>query len=202
MKNLAVVVLATTLGLAAVACNPYDPSLGDRPFLCGSDEPRCPDGYEPVEESATSCSCQRAGGPSVDAILTDSAPFECNVDANESGAGNDSVSTPTDTGLGGSTTTFASDPLAICESGDVDVFSLDAESGQTITARVLYGDAQGDLSIEILADDASELATGNPISGGMEAAVEVTNTERHLVRVRAEVGVTNNYTLSIELTTP
>ena len=28
-----------------VACTPYDPSLPAEPFLCGSDEPKCPDGY-------------------------------------------------------------------------------------------------------------------------------------------------------------
>lgn len=108
MKTLTTVlatVLATGLGLATLACNPYNPSLGDKPFLCGSDEPRCPEGYQAVEESATSCSCQREGGAVIDALLTDSAPFVCNVDANEDGAGNDSITTATDTGLGGATTT-------------------------------------------------------------------------------------------------
>lgn len=46
--------VATGLGLAAAAahsaCSPYDPSLPSTPFLCGDDEPRCPEGYVCVGE--------------------------------------------------------------------------------------------------------------------------------------------------------
>lgn len=37
------VLLAAVAGLAA--CTPYDPKLSDTPFLCGTTEPKCPDGY-------------------------------------------------------------------------------------------------------------------------------------------------------------
>jgi hypothetical protein len=37
---------ALCFALAALAaCTPYDPSLPDAPFLCATDEPRCPDGF-------------------------------------------------------------------------------------------------------------------------------------------------------------
>jgi hypothetical protein len=63
----------------ALACNPYDPDLGDTPFRCGTDEPRCPDGYVAVEESVVRCICERAatapdGGPSD--YVCDGDPFE------------------------------------------------------------------------------------------------------------------------------
>lgn len=197
MKTLAALALSVAALLGG--CDPYNPSLGDKPFLCGSDEPRCPEGYVAIEESATACSCQRTGASAVDANPNDGAAFQCNVDGNEP---NDTTSTPTDTGLGGATTTYASDPIAVCVAGDVDVFALDAESGQTVTARLLYAGEQGELVLQLLADDGTELATGAPISGGQEASVEVENTERHLVRVQAADDVENNYTLSIEVTTP
>lgn len=34
-------VIASAIG----ACTPYDPTLGDTPFLCGTTEPKCPEGY-------------------------------------------------------------------------------------------------------------------------------------------------------------
>src|SRR5262245_3003164 len=54
-----------------VSCDPYDPDLGERPFRCGPEEPRCPEGYTPVDVSETSCLCEKdasasigeAGGP-------------------------------------------------------------------------------------------------------------------------------------------
>src|SRR5438128_2596672 len=33
------------LVLLAAACSPYDPNLPPEPFLCGTSEPKCPDGY-------------------------------------------------------------------------------------------------------------------------------------------------------------
>ena len=56
--------LATLAGLAAcafLACGPYDPDLGEEPFRCGTDEPRCPEGYAPVEETEIRCVCVLEG---------------------------------------------------------------------------------------------------------------------------------------------
>ena len=44
---------------AAVSCTPYDPELGAEPFLCGSTEPRCPDGYVCVERIGADKVCLR-----------------------------------------------------------------------------------------------------------------------------------------------
>lgn len=41
--------VATLLAIGSLtACNAYDPDLGPAPFLCGTAEPRCPDGYDCV----------------------------------------------------------------------------------------------------------------------------------------------------------
>ena len=37
------------LAVLAAGCNPYDPNLGAKPFLCGLTDPRCPEGYTPVD---------------------------------------------------------------------------------------------------------------------------------------------------------
>jgi len=36
--------------VALAACTPYDPSLPPTPFLCGDQEPRCPEGYTCVTD--------------------------------------------------------------------------------------------------------------------------------------------------------
>jgi hypothetical protein len=55
--------LAIATGLAA--CSPYDPSLPPAPFLCATDEPRCPDGFTCVAD-AKQMVC-RANGTTIDA---------------------------------------------------------------------------------------------------------------------------------------
>jgi hypothetical protein len=47
----AVLCLCLCPGLIALAaCTPYDPSLPPTPFLCGDQEPRCPEGYTCVTD--------------------------------------------------------------------------------------------------------------------------------------------------------
>ncbi len=65
-----------TLGASAVlsalvACSSYDPALPDEPFLCGADEPRCPDGY--------TCVARGSGDPPV--CRKDGATPDAGVDA-------------------------------------------------------------------------------------------------------------------------
>ncbi len=49
------------LGLAGVtSCSPFDPNLGDDPFLCGTDSPQCPDGYMPVNQTSVRCVCEKS----------------------------------------------------------------------------------------------------------------------------------------------
>jgi hypothetical protein len=51
------------LGLlvALAACSPYDPSLPRTPFLCGDQEPRCPDGYACVAQASGPAVCSKDG---------------------------------------------------------------------------------------------------------------------------------------------
>ena len=61
------------LGLAALAapsCSPYDPSLPGAPFLCGDQEPRCPDGYVCVDDPDGRKVC-RAADTAADAGVPD-----------------------------------------------------------------------------------------------------------------------------------
>src|SRR5689334_14352924 len=62
--------------ITAAACNPYDPDLGTTPFKCGSTEPKCPSGYDCINDV-----CREA--VSVDAPGTS---FQCANDGTVEGA--------------------------------------------------------------------------------------------------------------------
>ena len=46
--------LSALLVIAIAACTPYDPSLSETPFFCGSGDPQCPDGYQCVQQATGS----------------------------------------------------------------------------------------------------------------------------------------------------
>lgn len=70
------IVLVIAAALAAAACTSYDPQLPDHPFLCGSDQPRCPDGYTCVTDGSNRMVCSKDGEPVPDASVAraDEAP--------------------------------------------------------------------------------------------------------------------------------
>lgn len=58
------------------ACSPYNPELGNAPYLCASEDPQCPDGYT-CQQIGTQNVCVNGSGtgPGVDSSLpTDSRP--------------------------------------------------------------------------------------------------------------------------------
>jgi hypothetical protein len=144
------------LVLAAVlvaACNPYDPDLGDKPFLCGTDPPRCPDGYTAVDLTFTRCECQR------NATAGDAAVYLCDGDPNEP---NETPSKPTETKIDGLNTVYNSDKTSICPGSDVDVYKLLAPVGGTlITVDVAFDTMRQPPEVDILDRDGASLGPGH-----------------------------------------
>ena len=96
--------------LFAFGCNTFDPDLGDEPFRCGAEEPRCPDGYECDESTQVCFSGEPGGGAALvdgglPAVVPDARPITPPPDA---GGG------PVDAGLPGldGGMDLACDPLA------------------------------------------------------------------------------------------
>lgn len=71
MRRRAAVRLAATIAAVALAaaCSSYDPQLPRQPFLCGSDEPRCPDGYTCMTDGSNRMVCNPDGEPAPDASV-------------------------------------------------------------------------------------------------------------------------------------
>jgi hypothetical protein len=57
----------------AVACSSYDPQLPRQPFLCGSGEPRCPDGYTCMADGPNRMVCNPDGEPAPDGSISEGA---------------------------------------------------------------------------------------------------------------------------------
>lgn len=191
--------LLTVLLLAA--CNPYSPDLGDTPFRCGTDEPRCPDGYECVEHSTSQHICERVGFNEVDAGPDeDAAGVVCNDDSDIEP--NDTTSQAFLTPI----PTFASCTsmvnLAVCPSTDKDLYSFRIESSteNNLRATVTTDVSRGMLELKVLEGSGATIASGVVIDGN---TIQVTVPNMSIGTFYVQVGaptdssVQNNYALEI-----
>ena len=200
------------LGVLAAAlvlgCNPYDPNLGDRPFRCGTDSPRCPEGFSCVadEQNPVFEVCVREGAsPTVDAGEPGApdammGPFTCNDDSEIEP--NDSTAAATTTPIPDQADTYRLVALAICPAGDVDVFRFRVdESGRNIRVEVEYTQAQGQLVLDILNSTGVSIKTGTQESPTLLSA-EVANAPSgvYYAQVQADPAIPtteNNYNVEI-----
>jgi hypothetical protein len=192
------------LVVAATACSPYDPDLGDTPFLCGpvEQEKRCPDGY--------SCEMMTGGEYCVTANAT------IPVDASSSTCADDSMLEPNDmitsayqtpVAAQKSTITFAG--LAICPAGDKDNYSVTiTTANQNLEMLIEYDAASADLQGSILNSTGTPIANASPVTGmagKRKAYTPNLPTGTYYAAVRGpDMGTlaTNNYKLTITVTGP
>ena len=187
---------AWALGLGA--CDVYSPDLGDDPFRCGpgdGDEPRCPEGYGPVQRTDTMCVCEE-GAPA------DNPAFVCNDDPNET-AGNNSIAAATTTTIGIGPPMWSARNMAICDAGDVDVYAIRGNVGQGLGAVLAFDRGEGMLALEIQNKDGQTLSMGERDGDDLRAALQIPAGGSYYVTVSgADDSETNNYTLSLSITDP
>ncbi len=150
-------VLGVTVPLAASqACSPYSPDLGSVPFLCGSADPKCPDGYT-CQSGGSADVCVGSGG-----TIPDAGHGSCANDSNVEP--NDTIQTAWMTPVGVSPFTLAG--LAICPAGDKDNYSINIPNeGTNIEVIVVYEAAGAPLTVSILGGTGTAIAMGSPVSG-------------------------------------
>ncbi|RMH41963.1 MAG: hypothetical protein D6689_09660 [Deltaproteobacteria bacterium] len=197
-----------TIALACVctACSPYDPELGDTPFRCSADEPRCPDDYVCVPSGSSPTGvCVRSGSGLVPDAGPDGSTAGCNDDSSLEPNDDLNQAYPTQIPGNGSAIAFAS--LAICPAGDVDLFWLSVDqNGKNIFAEVRDTDrARGELALDLLNEQGTSVSTGT-YEDNATLNVRLANAPQgtYYVRVRgADPTVVNNYGgLYIETTGP
>ena len=190
----ALLAVFAVLALWAAACNLYDPDLGPAPFLCGTDEPRCPDGYTPVDVSAIRCECQEG-------VRAPDAPefYPCNGDASEPNDGLQ-MATPTHIGLN-NTDSFPN--LAVCPAGDVDHFALTIlQPTVLLRATVTFDVGRRPPDIDFLDAGGVSLkpAVASPQPGVLVATYTTPFAGTYYIRIAATQSV--NYALRIDVIPP
>ncbi len=196
--------LAFVLVALAAACDPYDPDLGDTPFLCGTDEPRCPEGYAAsMVNSRCQCVATNADGPDGGGT---GGPFTCNDDSAVSGdpMGNDTHQTATPTAIGAGAATAVFNAMSICPTTDVDVFRMNiTQMGKRIDVRVQYDQSIGPLALELLDSAGNPVATGSPTPNLVQATYTAQAAGFHYAKVSAGAAdVENNYTIQMVVSGP
>jgi hypothetical protein len=187
--------IAAVAAIAGGACDPYSPNLGYQPFRCGTDEPRCPDGYQCMEYSETEHLCE-AGEPPDE--TPDAGDEElCNND--EAIEPNDTTSNAWSTPIPDFRTCVSLVSLAICPAGDKDLYRFRVDSaGKNLKAEVTANIGAGPLTLRVLNGSGAAVANGQAIDGDtLQLIFNNMAAGTYFVEVAAPEGVTNNYTIDI-----
>lgn len=141
-----------------IACNPYNPNLGNVPFKCGPDDKKCPDNYECIAYSAEEQLCEKVKD---DSIL-DGGPEGSGLICND-----DSAIEPNNT-LTQAFPTQVAEQLssfslvgAICPNTDRDIFIVKTSaSNSTLTASMSYDVDFAPLTLVLKSSQNIELGQG------------------------------------------
>jgi hypothetical protein len=155
------------LAIALAGCSPYDPSLGSSPFLCGSQSPPCPDGFNCVEQGVAMV-CESP--TDVGSNGSGSNGFPC---ADDSAFGsNHSVATAYQTPVANLRASITYGVLSICPTGDQDFFAVDIPNeGETLTATLAFQPGGDPLQLMLLNASGTVDAMGSGTGLTLQASV-------------------------------
>jgi len=196
MRTLALALLlaaATSLG----ACSPYDPNLGDRPFKCGVNDPKCPDGYACVGTGSNAvCVSDSAEDANMKA---DASHVKCGTDT--SLEPNDDIPHAVQTPVRNSQADYKLAQLAICPSTDIDIYGFTTTAvGQQTTITMTYDASQGQLLMVLLTSQGQPAGfTATPSGNTLVISTNRLSVDQWYVQVSAATNVENNYDLDINV---
>jgi len=181
---------------ALAACNPYDPELPNKPFLCGGpDNDQCPEGFTCNDDMVCENVSTAAG---VDA----SVGFQCADDSRLEP--NDLPSQAYVTPIPNSTRSHQLAGLAICPPGDKDSFRFGVDDAGTKLEVTVTGLAsRPSLLINLLNANGTKIGEGSPVAGTPQQ-VRLANQDialgigNYTIQVLAADGQENNYEILIK----
>jgi len=184
----------------AGACSPYSPSLPAQPFLCGSADPVCPDGYTCMANGSGTMICVGGTEPGVDAAgsgsgsCADDSMLEPNEDIQHA------YQTP----VASSRLTLDLAQLAICPTGDKDTYAFNITvENQNADATITY-ESGVPLQVSILNAGGASIVNG--VSAGMNMVkAHAANLPVGVFYVQVfgpTTGGTNNYELGLAVSGP
>jgi hypothetical protein len=173
-------------------CSPYSPDLGAAPFLCGTEDPKCPDGYSCVTDNMNRSVCIVINGQLPDAGACPDQSLEPNDTIAQA------YQLPLDSG--GTKHTFKFAQLAICTAGDKDTYSITLTTDKVIESVLTYTAGGGVLSMVLLSGSGAMLGSSSP-NGTNGARLYVANLPAAVYYVQvigpaAGASLTNNYDIT------
>jgi hypothetical protein len=183
--------LASSLGAAALAgCTPYDPDLGDTPYLCAAQEPRCPDDYACLDDGVRPV-CVRKG-------MDPDAGFPCASDGNLEPNNTLAQAYQTDVGPGAPMRSFG--PLSVCPAGDKDHFQINittVNKGINVLTRWASGPP---ITCQLLNDAGVSISNGAAMgSNAMRACATNLPTGVYYAVALSQQDLENNYVIELTL---
>jgi hypothetical protein len=186
----------SVLALLVAACDPYDPALGEAPFLCGPPDNPCPEGYHTETRLAgnpptNTCVCV-TGITTIDA---GSGDYACNSDTHEP---NETATAATTTAIG-ITNTTSFNGVAICPATDFDYYKMDLDNGQQLTVTVTFDSTRTAPTLEIV-DAAGGIHAVGAASGADKVVAIWPCDVSGYAYAKVSGSVEVNYTIRMETT--
>lgn len=189
------ILFSSAVILAALAgCSPFDPELGDVPYLCSAEEPRCPGGYTCDETDPARQLCVAEGGVTPDAAA---AGFQC-LDDSTFGA-NDMITGAFVTPVASSAATFSA-LAAICPELDKDNYAFSVATANSNVQVITSWESGNPVNVSILNAAGTSIGNGTPM-GDLAFRVCTPNLPvgNYFVSAFAGSTVKNNYRVEIKI---
>ena len=197
MRKLAFLIIA---GLAG-ACSPYNPELGNAPYLCADAEPFCPEGYFCQNTSMPAPKdrvCVSEGG-----LMPDSGEtgFPCANDSNlEGGTRNDTPMTAYQTPVDTQLSMISLADLAICPEGDKDHYAITLSQGNQAIEVTVSWDSGQPISMSLLNAGGTAIVNGTMTAErSLRACAPNMPMGTYYGAVFATGSVKNNYRMTIKI---
>lgn len=195
-----------TASAALAACSPYDPDLGNAPYLCGMGEPACPEGYfcqTTTMPAPRDRICVATSGLMPD---TSGPGFPCANDSNLEGSSrNDTPMTAYQTPVDTQRPDVMLADLALCPAMDKDHYAISLNGANKGIEAIVSWDSGNPIQMSLL--NASGASIGNGTANGERSlracAANLTTVPSpngtFYVSVFAQAATQNNYRLSIRV---
>lgn len=191
--------LAICFASSVAACG-YNPDLGGAPFLCGADEPKCPDGYACMDSGGKQV-CLSTSGAVVD---SGTSGFQCADDSlleQQNGPKNDTIAMAYSTPVASQRPDIAFAGLAICPEGDKDTYKIDITTANSNLEVITSWDSGMPVSVSILNSSGTSIAPSMSNAEKSQRAFAANlPVGTFYAQAYAAATTKNNYKISLKVT--
>ena len=183
---------------ALAACSPFAPELGNTPYLCADQEPRCPESYACLEDGNGRSICVAPGGTLPDARPDSGGGFQCAPD--DVLEPNDTIAEAfqTDVGVGPPVRAFG--PISTCPEGDRDHYQINVVTANRGIEVITRWDSGLPVSCAILNEAGGLIANGTAMGTNATRACAIGLTVRPYYAVAfSPMNLKSNYRIEMRI---